>query len=303
MTISTKISERVPVFQLYGENAQLPAPDLIHCESIASRSRLHNWEIRPHRHHGLFQVLWLEQGEAHVQLDSQRGVLSEGMVLLLPQHCVHGFHFSQDARGIVVTLAYSLIDRLDAQLARELMRLSEPLHCVLRDLGSDGMVEVALRALQSEYEQRDKYRQTVIESLLSCTLAWLIRQNLALANDQGIMSVERARQHLTRFVRLIDQDFAKHTTLDHYADRLGISVAHLNAVCRQMSGRSALQLIHERLIIEAKRELIYTSMTIKEVSELLGFADPAYFTRFFKRQMGISPKDFRLQTTAAASTV
>ena len=72
-TIPAKPAIKVPVFQLYGEKGQLPAPDRIHCESIASRSRLHNWEINPHRHHGLFQVLWLEQGEANFQLDGQQG--------------------------------------------------------------------------------------------------------------------------------------------------------------------------------------------------------------------------------------
>jgi AraC family transcriptional activator of pobA len=113
--------------------------------------------------------------------------------------------------------------------------------------------------------------------------------------------VVRAREHLAGFVALVDENFSKHTTLDHYAARLDISTAHLNAICRQMSGRSALQLIHERLILEARRELIYTSMTIKEISELLGFTDPAYFTRFFKRQMGVSPKDFRLQSSQLAS--
>lgn len=301
MTIPTKPAIKVPVFQLYGEKGQLPAPDRIHCESIASRSRLHNWEINPHRHHGLFQVLWLEQGEARFQLDGQQGQLTEGSVLLVPQHCVHGFKFSKDAHGMVVTLAYSLIDSLDSDLAQELVTLTEPVHCGLQDVVSAAAIEAGLRALYFEYQQRGRYHQAVIESLVSTTLAWLMRENLAQVRDKIAVTVVRAREHLAGFVALVDENFSKHTTLDHYAAQLGISVAHLNAVSRQMSGRSALQLIHERLILEARRELIYTSMTIKEVSELLGFTDPAYFTRFFKRQMGMSPKDFRLQSLQLAS--
>jgi len=300
-TIPTKPAIKVPVFQLYGEKGQLPVPDRIHCESIASRSRLHNWEINPHRHHGLFQVLWLEQGEANFQLDGQQGQITEGSVLLVPQHCVHGFKFSKDAHGMVVTLAYSLIDSLDSDLAQELMTLTEPVLCGLQDLASAAAIEAGLRALYFEYQQRGRYHQAVIESLVSTTLAWLMRENLAQARDKIAVSVVRAREHLAGFVALVDEYFSKHTTLDHYAAQLDISAAHLNAICRQMSGRSALQLIHERLILEARRELIYTSMTIKEISELLGFADPAYFTRFFKRQMGVSPKDFRLQSSQLAS--
>jgi AraC family transcriptional activator of pobA len=300
-TIPTKPAIKVPVFQLYGEKGQLPVPDRIHCESIASRSRLHNWEINPHRHHGLFQVLWLEQGEANFQLDGRRGVLAEGAVLLVPQHCVHGFKFSKDAQGMVATLAYSLIDSLDSDLAHELTTLAEPVHCDLNDLVSAAAIEAGLRALYFEYQQRDRYHQALIESLVSTTLAWLMRENLAQARHRVGVTVVRAREHLAGFVALVDKSFAKHTTLDHYAVQLGISVAHLNAICREVSGRSALQLIHERLMVEARRELIYTSMTIKEIAELLGFSDPAYFTRFFKRQMGMSPKDFRSQSSQLVS--
>jgi AraC family transcriptional activator of pobA len=181
------------------------------------------------------------------------------------------------------------------------MSLAEPVLCGLQDLVSAAAIEAGLRALYFEYQQRGRYHQAVIESLVSTTLAWLMRENLAQARDKIAVSVVRAREHLAGFVALVDVNFSKHTTLDHYAAQLDISAAHLNAICRQMSDRSALQLIHERLMLEARRELIYTSMTIKEISELLGFTDPAYFTRFFKRQMGMSPKDFRLQSSQLAS--
>ena len=193
MTISTKPAINVPVFQLYGENGQFPVPDLIHCESIASRSRLHKWEINPHRHHGLFQVLWLEQGKANFQLDGRRGLLAEGTILLVPQHCVHGFKFSKDAHGMVVTLAYSLIDSLDSDLAYELMTLAEPVQCVMQELASSAVIEAGLRALYCEYQQRGRYHQAVIESLVSTTLAWLMRENLAQARDKIAVSVVRAR--------------------------------------------------------------------------------------------------------------
>jgi len=156
VTLPTKPAINVPVFQLYGEKGEVRAPDLIHCESIASRSRLHNWEINPHRHHGLFQVLWLEQGEAYFQLDGRRGRLAESSVLLVPQHCVHGFKFSKDAHGLVVTLAYSLINSLDSDLAHELMTLSEPVCCVMKELVSAVAIEAGLRALNTEYQQRDR---------------------------------------------------------------------------------------------------------------------------------------------------
>lgn len=69
-----------------------------------------------------------------------------------------------------------------------------------------------------------------------------------------------------------------------------------------LANRSALQLLHERLLLEAKRQLTYTNMTIGQVADLLGFSEPAYFTRFFKRLTGLSPRDFRLRQGETEST-
>ena len=70
-------------------------------------------------------------------------------------------------------------------------------------------------------------------------------------------------------------------------------MSHLNGTCRELAGQPALQIVHERQLLEAKRLLTYTSMTIYEMSDVLGFSDPTNFTRLFRRRVGISPKAFR----------
>ena len=89
----------VPIFKLYGGREEWPTPDLIHCETIASRSVLHNWHIRPHRHTGLYQILYLNTGKAVVQLDERRLSMSAGHIIEIPQSFIHGFHFDHDCTG------------------------------------------------------------------------------------------------------------------------------------------------------------------------------------------------------------
>ena len=291
MPLSPSSAVDVPVFQLYGEDGPSSTPDLIHCESIAERSRLHNWEIRPHRHHGLFQLLWLEDGEALCQLDEVRVGLSGGMALTVPQHCVHGFQFSPDARGLVVTVAYSLLGSLDPDLPREIARMSTAQRCQLT--GAGGRVEAALRELRAEYDHHDRHRNALIAAHLSIALGWLLRLSEQTATESDAAAPARARAHVTRFIELVDADYSRQAPLDDYAARVGISAAHLNALCRQVTGHSALSIIHARLMREARRMLVYTSMTIRDISDVLGFSDPAYFTRFFKRSAGLSPREFR----------
>lgn len=79
------------------------------------------------------------------------------------------------------------------------------------------------------------------------------------------------------------------------ASELGITGTYLNLLCQRLTGCSALQVLHARIMLEARRLLIYTPLTIGQVADDLGFEDPAYFTRFFKRHAGVSPKAFRLQ--------
>ncbi len=292
----------VPVYQLYGEGQPWLTPDLVHVESIAARSRLHQWEIRPHRHHGLFQLLWLQQGKAEVQLDGSRDQLSSGSVLLLPQHCVHGFHFSNNAQGVVVTLAYAFFGRLHGGLGDSLAAMVSPQTRALANGDQHDEITLLLTALLREYGAQGEHRHLLLESLLMAVLSWLGREpltNVAAADAPGAR--DRGRQYLSAFSAAIERDHARHLSLDHYASQLGISTAHLNAVCRELAGCSALALVHARLMLEARRHLVYTSMSVRDIGDMLGFADPAYFTRFFKRGSGLSPRQFREQAQQAGT--
>ena len=288
------IERPIPVYELYGEEQQWLTPDLLHCEAIATRSRLHNWEILPHSHHGLLQLLWLEQGEATLQLDDWKGQLVAGGVLIVPQHCIHGFQFSTDAQGIVITLAYPLLENLGTDLSTALQSESAARIFLLEENEEQSLIETMLRKLMKEYQQQQGYRRELIESSLTVVLAYLMQQAQSM-QPRLVEYPKRARRYLSEFTNLIEQDYMHHHQLTFYATKIGISTAHLNAVCREFIQRSALDLIHARIMLEAKRNLVYTSLTIKTVAEMLGFADPAYFTRFFKRQAGLSPKEFRQQ--------
>ena len=83
------------------------------------------------------------------------------------------------------------------------------------------------------------------------------------------------------------------------AAELGISATQLNRLCRAQLGRGALELLHERMALEAQRQLAYTTLSVKRIGLELGFADPGYFTRFFQRLCGMSPTAWREQAHSA----
>ncbi|AJE22264.1 helix-turn-helix domain-containing protein [Azotobacter chroococcum] len=291
------IAPDIPVFKLYGEALAWPTPDLLHCESIAQRSSLHHWEIKPHRHADLFQLLYVREGEALAEVENQRLRLAEAAIQVVPPLCVHGFRFSEDIQGYVLTLATPLVAHLEELLGHSL-GVQGGFAC--HPAGTDrAWLDLLFETLFREYRGHEPGRELQLQSLVNLLMVWLGRRERRRAAPLG--ASKRSRQYLARFMRLVEQHYREHLPVDEFAHRVGLSGVHLNSLCRQLVGQSALQVIHQRLLLEAKRNLIYTTMTVNELSDALGFNDPAYFSRFFRRLAGQSPKAFR-QTAVAGST-
>lgn len=287
----------IPVFKLYGESLDWPTPDLLHCESIAARSRLHQWEIEPHRHADLCQLLFLHQGQAEIELEGQVQVLREPALQVVPALCVHGFRFSPEVDGYVLTLAAPLIELLHGQLGGKSAPLAQ---AGTYRAGSDARyLDSVFSALQAEYQQNLAGRDLQMRSLINLVAVWVSRRQLQ--TRAGAQVPVRGREVLQRFNQLVERQFRQQPAVEQLAHEVGVSVATLNTLCRQWAGQSALQIVHQRLLLEAKRDLIYTSLSINQLADTLGFADPAYFSRFFRRLTGLSPREFRRREPASAS--
>ncbi|MCU0073942.1 helix-turn-helix domain-containing protein [Pseudomonas koreensis] len=279
----------IPVFKLYGESLDWPTPDLLHCETISKRSREHQWEIKPHRHADLCQLLFVFKGQAELEIEGQRTQLNEAAIQILPPLSVHGFRFSEDVEGFVVTLATPLINHLQAQLGSAVQALAQ---AESYPAGKDAdYLNSLFAALQAEYNGHQPAREMLMHSLVSVIMVWVSRQ--AIHRHNATQRPQRQREYLNGFIQLVEETYRQHVKVEDLAHRLGISVSHLNGTCRELAGQPALQIMHERQLLEAKRLLTYTSMTIYEMSEVLGFSDPTNFTRLFRRRVGISPKAFR----------
>ncbi|MFA7946650.1 helix-turn-helix domain-containing protein [Pseudomonas brenneri] len=266
------------------------APATAHCESIPERSQLHDWDIKPHRHGDLVQLLYVQGGSAELEVEGVINRVETPSLQVVPALSVHGFRFSQDIQGHVLSLAQPWVDQLSAVLD------SPPLGRAgcYPVAGQKRYLDTLFDSIAQEYCEQAAGRELMLQSLVSALLVWVGRRSLDLSRAESPLQ-DRGREHLQGFHRLLEVHFREHRPIEHYAGELGISAAHLNAVCRRLAGQSALQLINQRLLLEAKRCLVYTAMTINQVADSLGFSEPAYFSRFFKRGSGLSPKVFRLK--------
>lgn len=289
MSASTNQSP-IPVTDFYGESTAWPVEDRVHCEQLSLRSALYDWQIKAHRHRDLMQLFFVQEGQGAAQVDHRSLVIHSGDLLVIPEQCVHTFRWEAGSNGYVIAIARPLINRLE-----KLLDAPSWLSGVasLFKAGKDKTYLSALFTLiNDEYSGRQLYRQILLENRVLSLGIWVTRQH-ALIKEADEPQKGRSEKRLKRFLDLLEEYFQTRHSVDWYADKVGITAAHLNEVCKKLRDQTALKVIHQRLLTEAQRDLIYTGKTAADIALSLGFSDPAYFNRFFKRMTGQTPRNFR----------
>lgn len=290
----------VPVFSLYGEAAARQEDDFVHIEEIRTRSARYNWHIDSHLHQGLFQAVFLLSGGAAVELDEATHTLAAPGVVTIPSSTVHAFRFEPDTDGHVLTIADSLLlsghEGVRAFIEDFIARPR------ITDLSSAPEVAVRLSALLDqvaiEYRKRAPGSAIMQELLVESVLFLLAREQAA---DQDAMGVSpRDLALFNQFRALVEKHYLEHWPVASYARALSVAVSRLNRACRAAANKSAFGLVQDRLLLEARRKLVYIAAPVSRLAYELGFEDPAYFWRFFKRHAGFTPAAFRRQARLRA---
>lgn len=270
-------------YSLFGEDRDLP--DVVHCETIASRSELHDWRFPPHRHGRLHQVLLIARGGGRGTMEGRDFRLKPMIAINVPANHVHGWEFKPGTQGWVVTIATEILD--------EVIAPSEGLSRVLSEAAQVRATPAMRRLMHevfTEYDGRNFARAHVLKALSAALLGLIARQLTAETSHGASTAGDRL---VDRFETLIDEHYREHWAVARYAAALKVTPTHLSRLTREAFGCPASHLIRDRLVREARRQLVYTNMPVSTVAYALGFNDPAYFTRTFTVATGLSPSEFR----------
>ena len=289
----------VPNYALYGDQAAPAWLDMVHFERIHERSSLHDYDIAPHTHDGLIQVLYVTQGGGEVMIDGARWPMRAPTLIVLPTPHVHGFRFTRDIDGPVVTAAQRPLESIVKVGAPELLaqvRTPRVMSVSAAVRHRDALMPL-FDAIAHEARGHARDGVTAGPALLMALFVQIARIAKVLEADAPAADAAAARsrkaQQVERFRALVDAQFRERRPIEGYAADLGVTAGQLSRVCREMLGVSALDVLNARIVHEAERELVYSILSVKQIAAVLGFADEAYFGRFFKKHTGRTPSEFR----------
>lgn len=257
--------------------------ELVHCETIVSRSRRYDWEIAAHRHPSLCQLLVMVEGTCDILLDDAWSYRSGPVLVVTPAGVVHGFRFSSEAEGHVLTLSEKFVTAFaDDAAITEL--LSHPRMMALTDEHASRLSVIAAQTMLAATGGADSelVRRALAEAFVRIVAGSRV-DPAATPKDPLVQ----------QFQRLAGQHLREQRRLAFYADALGCTERTLSRRVQNALGVSPGHYLGDRLCAEATRLLRFTNATCSDVADELGFIDPSYFSRFYARMTGRRPSAVR----------
>lgn len=290
----------IPRYYLYGDQSADVELDFLHIEPIRERSGRNDWTIHTHSHPDHMQVLYVQSGGGKIRMEETEHTLPTPGIVVIPVGVVHDIRFEPGTEGYSVTAAFACIRAAAGSDAR---LTDATLHPAAHALAGSGLslpgVRDTFHWLHREFVWSAPGRRAAIMAQFTRVLVALLRLRLVHGTDAGVRS-DRNQDLVLRYREVLEAHFRVEKGLTFYASELGVTPARLNAACRVRAGKTASDLLHERVLIEAKRHLVYTDLSVAEIGYRIGFADPAYFNRFFARRAGRPPGVFRAESARGA---
>lgn len=285
----------IPTYELYGELLSGSYSDPVHHETIRERSSQHDWTIRLHRHSQLSQVFLFRTPGVMLRLNEVEHISKEPLLLVVPAGCAHGFRFSEDVIGDVLSLPR---DHLDEETIDRLAQFSQGAGAVLtRSMSAHfDEVDTLMRQLQRVYHSILPERHALLRTLTQLIVTFLsadMKQQSALASTQEAPHLTRQEMQAQAFCDSVEANFHSSNGVAEYARDVGVSPPHLTRVCKLVLGAPPNELVRRRRILEAKRLLEFTRLSVSEIAHRSGFRDAAFFSRTFKNVVGVTPQDYR----------
>ncbi|MDZ7878620.1 MAG: AraC family transcriptional regulator [Saprospiraceae bacterium] len=251
----------------------------------------------PHRHN-FEEIIWVKSGEGTQKIDDKQIQVVPNTMYLIGKGQVHHFVEGKNLEGTIITFDRAFINT--ASVPQMAMAIFLELSIIQRDTIVFKNVEIQevdtlMQQIWQEYNKSDTVfgKYSVIYHLLLTLLVLIERKNIELKAKEGTLIKDHKEQVYLDFLQLLEKNYLKNHDISFYAKQLGVTARTLSTYATLYSGKTAKDIIQERLIIEAKRLLTFTDSGITQIAFQLAYEDASYFCRSFKKQTQVSPNEYR----------
>ncbi len=231
--------------------------------------------------HGFYEIIWFQKGSGTHYVDFNQYAIAPGTIIFISPGQIHSFDTKHDQEGYVLKICAELFD--------DFVSLS----CVTVQDKDSAALEMLVAAMQEELKKEDSLGHREALHALVKLFVIMVRRSYAEINPSAPNPHKVSYKAFLNFRKLIEENYCRLHTVKDYASLLNVSSKTLTLYVNECSKYSPLELINNRIILEAKRLLRYSVLSVKEIAFRLGFEDPSYFAKFFKRLVKQSPADYR----------
>jgi|TARA_B110000902_G_C14254469_1_gene567323 AraC-like DNA-binding protein len=247
----------------------------------------------PHKHN-FYSIMWITKGKSNQKIDYKNYIISEDTLFFISPGQLHLLEEWQDIKGygILFTEEFFLQIFQNKNILFELSYLDNLYeNPYLQLTKKDGKnLQPIVDLLYQESNIVEQSTETIQALLL--VLLRRIQKLLSVKTHQNLNNKHQIVV-FKQFKKLVELDFSKNLSVSHYASQLNISAHQLNTFVKATSGKTTTEIIKERIILEAQQLLNFSELTVSQITDKLGFEDSSYFARYFKKQVGLSPQNFR----------
>lgn len=278
------MSDRVPSFFVYGEPDRPVDVGFLHVETVMERKSLHSGQVSAHRHDRMAQITFWTRGRGEYFIEDRRLDFIAPAVSYIPSGVVHGFTVApEETDAIVASIADSALPPIAALSA---LPIEEPI--MVRGQVESRLWPSLAATMQRLLEDYQQGLMTPLGALLAVAM-----NDIALLGQTGRTGEREGHDLAQAFRRLVDRHFRDAWPIARYVEALGTTPHLLARACGASHGQSVKAFIDRRRLIEAKRLLVFTIRSVEDVAYEIGFRDPAYFSRFFRKHVGEPPGEWR----------
>ncbi len=249
---------------------------------------------KPHTH-SFYQIIWFKNNNGKHYIDFESYDIKENRLFFVAKNQVHYFESRSDYNGYLIHFNESFILSNETDINFFLTytifnNSEEPYYQIPKRL--ELQIISYLHQMKDELNNTEEFgNKRILSNLLKSLLLVIEREKRKNIKTSKIISNQNTTYII--FHDLLENNFRKNWSVTNYAEKLAISTKTLNALTKKQSGKTVSQTIADRIILEAKRKLTHSNAYINEIAIDLGFQDPYYFIKYFKKQVNCSPTEFR----------